>query len=124
MVGNVILLREPLLKPSQFPMVLVIKVCKNNIGEVTDAHAKIGCNGEVVRRHVTSIVLHLSSAENNSAKIGTVPEDDSGNATVHNAPSWLHPGPQRQCRKCYLVHSGREIVVRTVLLITCKYLVL
>ena len=99
-VGDVILLREPLLKPSQYPMALVLNVCKNNIGEVTDVHAKKGCNGEVVRRHVTSIVLYLSPSENSSAKIGTVPGDDPGNKTVHSAPPRPRRGPQRQCKRC------------------------
>ena len=100
-VGDVILLREPLLKPSQYPMALVLNVCKNNIGEVTDVHAKKGCNGEVVRRHVTSIVLYLSPSENSSAKIGTVPGNDPGNKTIHSAPPRPRRGPpQRQCKRC------------------------
>ena len=55
-VGDVVLLKEPLLKANQFPMAVVRKTIENYLGEVTNVEVFKGCTRELVKRHVTSIV--------------------------------------------------------------------
>ena len=58
--GDIILLRDPLTKPIHFPMALVKDVQINTLGEVTGVTAYKGKSGELVKRHVKSIVPLLT----------------------------------------------------------------
>ena len=55
-VGDVILLKETLLKPSVYPLAVVRKVVKNSLNEVTDVIAFKGKTQEIVKRHSSSII--------------------------------------------------------------------
>ena len=55
-VGDVILLKETLLKPSVYPLAIVRKVVKNSLNEVTDVIAFKGKTQEIVKRHSSSII--------------------------------------------------------------------
>ena len=62
-IGDIILLKEPLLKPSNYPMALIRDVIENDLGEVTSVICLKGKTKEIVRRHVTSIIPLLSNKE-------------------------------------------------------------
>ena len=62
-VGDIVLLSEPLQKPVNYPMAIVTETNKNDIGEVTSIVAKKGATGELVERHVASVVPLLSRME-------------------------------------------------------------
>ena len=73
-VGDIVLLKEPHLKATDFPMARVTKVYNNDIGEVTDIVALKGKTRESVKRHVTSVVplmrdcIPLESRVHNGSK--------------------------------------------------------
>ena len=60
-VGDVVLLKEPNTKPSNYPMGIVKSVVINDLGEVTGAAILKGRSREIVKRHVTSLIPLLSS---------------------------------------------------------------
>ena len=60
-VGDVVLLVEPHLKRYTYPMARVHKVETNSLGEVTSAYVYKGSTKELVYRHVTSLILLISS---------------------------------------------------------------
>ena len=59
-IGDLILLKEPLLKPVNFPMAIVRQVTLNDIGEVTSVLALKGSTKELVKRHATSVIPFIS----------------------------------------------------------------
>ena len=61
--GDIVILREPLLKPSDFPMAAVRDVQINDNGEVTGVTAYKGRTRELVKRHVSSVIPLLSSTD-------------------------------------------------------------
>lgn len=56
-VGDVVLLKEPLLKPIAYPMGIVKSIESNELGETTAARVKKGNTGETVYRHSSSLIL-------------------------------------------------------------------
>jgi ribosomal protein S28E/S33 len=58
-VGDVILLRDPMLKAHRYPLARVEEVVTNDMGEVTDVIAKRGSTGEITRRHTSSVIPFL-----------------------------------------------------------------
>ena len=81
-VGDVVLLKEPLLKPHNFPMGIVKKITFNEGGEVTGAIILKGSTREEVKRHANSIIPLLGNkTENNklqdfSDTDADIPDDD------------------------------------------------
>ena len=59
-VGDVVLLADKHLKQYLYPMGRVLSVETNSLGEATSARILKGDTGEIVRRHVTSLILLLS----------------------------------------------------------------
>lgn len=57
-VGDLVLLKEPLLKPANYPMGIVREVVYNDLNEVTAATVTKGGTSESVRRHVDALVPH------------------------------------------------------------------
>ena len=57
--NDVILLKEPLIKPNNFPMARILQIVKNDMGETTEVIALKGKTRERVRRHVTSVIPYL-----------------------------------------------------------------
>lgn len=62
-IGDIVLLREPLLKPMNYPMGIVRDVTVNDLDEVTSVTLYKGATRELVKRHVSSLILFLSRAE-------------------------------------------------------------
>jgi len=58
-VGDVVLLRDPMLKAHRYPLARVEEVVTNDMGEVTDVVAKRGSTGELTRRHTSSVIPFL-----------------------------------------------------------------
>ena len=73
--GDVVLLKEPNTKCTNFPMGIITNVTVNSIGEVTKVEIRKG-NKEIVKRHVKSLVLLLKNYESRSAdlRLGTSDE--------------------------------------------------
>ena len=63
-VGDIVLLKDPLLKANNYPMAVVKSVSQNFLGEVTDIEAFKGKTKELVRRHVASVVPLLKPSHN------------------------------------------------------------
>ena len=61
--GDIVLLKDPLLKFPQYPMGKVIKVQVNQEGEVTGVTIFKGKTREIVNRHVSSIIPLLRDSE-------------------------------------------------------------
>ena len=59
-VGDLVLIKDPNVKPIDFPLGVVEKIVKNYLGEVTELVIYKGKTMERVRRHVSSVVLLLS----------------------------------------------------------------
>ena len=89
-VGDLVLLKEPLLKQINFPMARVTEVHLNDLDEVTDIIAFKGATRECVKRHVNSVIPLLGTDEYNiggpqieaeieptSAGINPQPHDES-----------------------------------------------
>ena len=63
-IGDLVLVKDILLKPHQYPIGRIIKVITNDLSEVTEVEL-IKANKEVIRRHVMSIIplLRLASKD-------------------------------------------------------------
>lgn len=66
--GDLILLKEPLQKRTNFPMGIVTKVVQNELNEVTSVEVKKGSNSEVVKRHVDSVIPLMITQKENEVK--------------------------------------------------------
>ena len=70
--GDIVLLKEPMIKPNYFPMAIVKSISLNDLDEVTMVTLLKGSTGETVTRHVNSIIHLLSSRDitvSNSTKM-------------------------------------------------------
>ncbi|XP_068224998.1 uncharacterized protein [Palaemon carinicauda] len=76
-IGDIVLLKEPHMKPSNYPMGIVKKVKLNDLDEVTDIEVFKGASRETVRRHVTSVIPLLSPVTNDSEEKVDIKEDSS-----------------------------------------------
>ena len=62
-IGDIVLLKEDLHKPSQYPMAMVLEVVKNSLNETTEALLRNGVTGRKVRRHASSIIPLISHSD-------------------------------------------------------------
>ena len=62
-VGDIVLIKEPLTKPTNFPMGIVKDIQVNSLGEVTGATLLKGKSREITKRHVTSLIPLLYRRE-------------------------------------------------------------
>ncbi|XP_064097667.1 uncharacterized protein LOC135209048 [Macrobrachium nipponense] len=62
-VGDIVLIKEPLLKPTNFPMGIVKEIKVNSLGEVTGATVLKGKSREETKRHVSSLIPLLYKRE-------------------------------------------------------------
>ena len=60
--GDIVLLKEPLCKPSSYPMAIVKDVNINSLGEVTGVTVFKGKTRESVKRHVSSVIPLLKDS--------------------------------------------------------------
>ena len=59
-LNDIVLLKEPLLKPSNCPMAIVTSYIMNDLGEVTAVEALKGSTRESVKRHVDTVIPLLT----------------------------------------------------------------
>ena len=64
--GDIVLVKDRLLKPDGYPMCLVLECEVNNIGEVTGLILKKGASGEIIKRHSSCVIPLLSVVGENS----------------------------------------------------------
>jgi hypothetical protein len=83
-VGDLVLVVEKFSKQSNYPLGIVTKVIVNSQSEVTDAEVRKGKTRELVRRHVSSLILLIPN--------------DSG-AHTESASQTLPESPQAQPRR-------------------------
>ena len=62
-VGDLVLLKEPLLKPPVYPLGIILKVFSNINDEVTHVLFRKGATKETVKRQVTQIIYLLSCSD-------------------------------------------------------------
>jgi hypothetical protein len=88
-VGDIVLLKDPLLKPNNYPMAVVKSIQKNVNNEVTGVIAFKGKTEETVKRHVSSVIPLLSLT------------DDLPNQILENEKQSLAecPNPSKPKRK-------------------------
>ena len=60
-VNDIVLLKEPMLKPSNYPMGIVSSVTKNSVGEITDAMVRKGSTRETVHRTLKLSFLYWNT---------------------------------------------------------------
>lgn len=68
-VNDIVILKDPLLKPSNFPLAIVTKLIINDLDEVTAVEARKGCNREIVRRHVDTVIPLLTPDKSTEQKL-------------------------------------------------------
>lgn len=74
--GDVVLIKELNTKRQNFPLAVVMKVKKNSLNEVTGVTAKKGLTGELMKRHVSTIIPLIS---NDAEMEGTSPASTTEN---------------------------------------------
>ena len=85
--GDIVLLKEELLKSSQYPMGIIKDVTVNSLGEVTGAKILKGSTKELVKRHSSVIIPLLSNddpsdiepviEQDNKAQVKKLPEREA-----------------------------------------------
>ena len=74
-VGDIVLLKEKLLKPLNYPMGIVTKTETNDIGETVSVHVRKGSTGEIVFRHSSVIILLIPNDDDTEVN-NSVPQVD------------------------------------------------
>jgi len=67
LVGDIVLIKDPMVKSYHYPMAVVTRTYENTLDEVTDVEVYKGKTGETVKRHV-SWIIPLLRPENISSK--------------------------------------------------------
>ena len=89
--GDVVMIKEPNLKPFHYPMGLVKEVKLNELGEVTEAVILKGSTRELTRRHASNLIPILSGDKSEGGN------NDPVRVTVPNASTVDESNrPQRQ----------------------------
>ena len=94
--GDIVLLVEPLTKQTNYPLGIVKRVTKNELGEVTSAEVLKGRTREVVYRHASSLILllHASPDSNEASDVSnSVESSNSGSSNL------VHDIPERPLRR-------------------------
>ena len=76
-VGDIVLIKDPHVKPFNLPMGRVKKIFKNEIDEVTHVEVFKGATGQVTKRHVSCLVPLLSSLDDNQCTSAVDEVDES-----------------------------------------------
>ena len=71
-VGDLVLMKEPLLKSSQYPIGIVKEKTENSNGEVTGVVLRKGNTRETVKRHISCIIPYLSGSPENQGALTVV----------------------------------------------------
>ena len=87
-VGDIVLIKDEFVKPTNYPLAIVREVITNDLGEVTSASVFKGVSPELVKRHVSSLIPLLSTDDNRvvdgSSDIQT--ESDGANSSKNKRP--------------------------------------
>ena len=62
-IGDIVLLKGENVKALNYPLARVVKLFRNALNEVTDVQLLKGCTGEIVKRHVSSIIPLLTEQD-------------------------------------------------------------
>ena len=92
-VNDIVLIKDPMCKVYNCPLARVIKINTNNIGEVTSVLLKKGCNNEVVRRQVTSLVPMLRAMPDGVDQPGDPTTNENHVENSDNQPSTSQINP-------------------------------
>ena len=96
-VGDIVYLKEPMLKPQKYPLAKVLEVFENELGEVTQAILLKGDTREKIKRHVTSLVPMLTNHSED--------EEDELDDVLVNEPEVVKE--QRPTRKAAIIGSQK-----------------
>lgn len=66
--NDIVLIKEPYSKPSNYPMAIVREVVHNDLGEVTGVTLCKGKTKEITKRHVSNLIFLLRPQENTSSE--------------------------------------------------------
>ena len=102
-VGDVVLIKDPLSKPTNFPMGIVREVQVNSLGEVTGATIMKGKSREMVKRHASSLIPLLGRKEyaNGELTESSEPNTESSEPNTSDDISQAAPRPMRKAAlKC------------------------
>ena len=70
-LGDLVLIKDTHLKPLNYPMGRIKEIIKNSNGEVTNAVVLKGKSGELVKRHVTSLIPLLTTGDVDESNLET-----------------------------------------------------
>ena len=59
-IGDIILIKDPLIKPVNYPMGIIRSLVKNDMGEVTVVEVFKGETKELIKRHINTIIPLLT----------------------------------------------------------------
>ena len=82
-MGDIVLLKEENCKPAKYPMAIVLEVQLNSLSESTGAIVKKG-NGEIVKRHSSSLIPLLTFGNSSSDEQVSTDRDTDSNPVISN----------------------------------------
>ena len=89
--NDIVLIKGPFCKPSQYPMGIVQEVVENNLGEVTGVTLLKGKTHDITKRHVSNLIFLL--------RPDVVSEPDPSNPTDIQTPKSPTRCPRKAARK-------------------------
>ena len=109
-IGDLVLLKEPFLKPSNYPMAIVREVVTNELDEVTGATIFKGDTRELVKRHVSSLIPLMTTNNDEDTIPDNVNTINPSNVVPVDQPtnsSTQTDKPQRKPRKAAMASTKR-----------------
>ena len=92
-VGDTVLLKDEYVKANQYPMGRILRVTCNDLDEVTGAEIKKGKTGEVVKRHITSVIPLLKLNRTPSVPVTDDPSNDSDDPSINGQQTTVTQNP-------------------------------
>lgn len=109
-VGDLVSIKEPLSKPFDFPMAIVVEIETNSAGEVNTATLR-KANKVFVRRHVEDIILLLKGAMPPESLVGEIPPDTAPSIAVPSGTLVPTSAPTRVRRAAALECDRRNRIL-------------
>ena len=107
-VGDVVLVREPNMKFSSFPLAIVIEAFRNTLNEVTHAIVYKGSTKEKIKRHVSQLKYLFSSRSREPISRSDTPRSVSPN-TESGETQNLQNRPRRRAAQANINNRKRLI---------------
>ena len=63
-IGDIVLIKDPFVKPNNYPMCKVLETIENDLGEVTEVVLLKGKSNEKMRRHVNTLIFLMHNEQN------------------------------------------------------------